>query len=76
MEAELLRREIEYALSERRFANRIFTVIVGPTVEAGNDVPWILLRQPHIQVESLESQLTEIIKDIETLALESADVPG
>ena len=47
-----LRGDIEFALGAKQYAGRLFTVFVGPTLKAGKDIPWILLKLPHFQVES------------------------
>ena len=52
MESDWLRQDIEFALGSKKFEGRVFTVFVGPTLEAGKDMPWILLKLPHVQVES------------------------
>src|SRR6266478_3495331 len=41
-ENEWLRKEIEFALGSKRHENRVFSVFVGPTLEIGADMPWIL----------------------------------
>ena len=52
-ESDSLRRDFEFALGSQKYEGRVFSVLVGPTMQAGKDVPWILLRLPHIQVESI-----------------------
>jgi hypothetical protein len=52
MDAEWLRREIEFALGSKKHEGRVFTVFVGPVREVGKDVPWILLKLPHYQADS------------------------
>src|SRR5438477_9834875 len=52
MESDRLRQDFEFAIGSRKYEDRVFSVFVGPTLEAGKDVPWILLKLPHRQVES------------------------
>ncbi len=52
MDQEWLRKEFEFALGSKRHENRVFTVFVGPTLEVSHDVPWILMKLPHLQLES------------------------
>jgi hypothetical protein len=53
-DSDWFRENIQFALGSKKFANRVFTVFVGPTLQAGRDVPWILLKLPDAfeQVES------------------------
>jgi hypothetical protein len=67
MESESLRQNLEFALGSSKYESRLFSVFVGPTQEAGRDVPWILLRLPHRQVESAKG-FGEVVKDIQALA--------
>ena len=67
MQSDSLRNDINYALSSRRFRDRLITVIVGSTVETSGDVPWILLKQPHKQIESSE-QFSEVVDEVMGLA--------
>ena len=52
LEADTLRKDIEYALGSKKYDGRVFSVFVGPTIAAGKDMPWILLKLPWRQVES------------------------
>jgi hypothetical protein len=62
--------DIELALGSRKYENRVFSVYVGPTLQAGKDVPWVLLKLPHRQVESAGS-FREVVRDITTLVANS-----
>jgi hypothetical protein len=64
MEADTLRRDIDFALGARRFEGRLFTVFVGPPRAAGKAVPWILLRLPYKQVGSAE-ELAKVVKAVQ-----------
>ena len=66
MESDWLRHEIEYALGERKFEGRLFTVFAGPVLEAGKDMPWILLRLPHRQIEHYD--FADAVNDIREMA--------
>jgi len=67
MESDSLRQNIEFAIGSTRYADRVFSVFVGPTAVAGKDVPWILLRLPHRQVRS-EDGFDEVVKDVRELS--------
>jgi hypothetical protein len=66
LDSDRLQQDIEYTLFSRKFEGRVFTVFVGPTLEAGKDVPWILLKLPHRQVESARD-FGEVVKEIQSL---------
>jgi len=63
IESSSLRRDVEFAIGDKKFADRVFSVYVGPTLEAGKDVPWILMRLPHMQVKSPRS-MEAVAKEI------------
>lgn len=67
MESERLRQNIEFALGSKKFEGRVYSVIVGPTIEA-KEVPWILWQLPHRQVEST-AKFGEVAKEIHALAM-------
>lgn len=67
IQSEPLVNDIEYALTTRRFRDRLFTVIVGPTVETPGDVPWILRKQPHKQIASAQ-EFGEVVDEVMGLA--------
>jgi hypothetical protein len=64
LDSDRLQQDIEFALFSRKFEGRVFTVFVGPTLEAGKDIPWILLKLPHRQVES-GGNFGEVVKEIQ-----------
>lgn len=41
-------------------------MFVGPTLRAGREVPWILLKLPHIQVSSA-AEFDGVVKALRTL---------
>ena len=67
LESDSVRQDIEFALSSRKFEGRVFSVFVGSTLEAGKDMPWILLKLPHRQVESAKD-FSGVAKEIQTLS--------
>jgi hypothetical protein len=67
IQSEPLVNDIEYALTTRRFRDRMFTVIVGPTMKTPEDVPWILWEQPHKQIESSQ-EFGEVVDEVMGLA--------
>jgi hypothetical protein len=52
LRSDWLRHDIEFVLGSKKYDGRVFSVFVGRTLEAGKDVPWILLKLPHRQIES------------------------
>ena len=66
LESDWLRQNIEFALGSKRYERRVFSVFVGPTLEAGKDVPWILLKLPHRQVESARN-FGDVVREIRAL---------
>lgn len=66
-ESDSLRRDIQFAIGSEKFENRLFTVLVGPTMTAGKDVPWILLELPHRQVESAK-EFAQVARDIQQMS--------
>jgi hypothetical protein len=68
--ADWLRKEVEFALGSMKYEGRVFSVFVGPTLETGKDMPWILLRLPHRQVESAK-KFGEVAKDIAALCTDA-----
>jgi hypothetical protein len=70
LESDAVRQDIEFALSSRKFEGRVFSVFVGSTLEAGKDMPWILLKLPHAQVESAKD-FPELVKQIQNLSADS-----
>src|SRR5687768_5204630 len=39
MGSDSLRQDIDFAVMSKQYASRVFTVLVGPMLEAGKDVP-------------------------------------
>ena len=52
MKSDGLRSNIEFAIGSKKYADRVYTVFVGATAQAGNDIPWVLLKLPHCQIQS------------------------
>lgn len=67
MDSDLVRQSIEFALTSKKYAGRVFSVFVGPTVGVPKDMPWILLKLPHCQVQSA-ADFDEVVKAIRELA--------
>jgi hypothetical protein len=70
MDSDSLRQNLEFALGSRKYEGRLFSVFVGPALEAGKDMPWILLKLPHRRVESARS-FGEVVKDVQALVADS-----
>jgi hypothetical protein len=66
LESEGLRQDIDYALGSKKFAHRVFSVFVGPTLEADKDMPWIFLKLPHHHIES-PREFGIVVKEIQAL---------
>jgi hypothetical protein len=69
-ESEWLRREIEFAIGSKKYDSRVFTVFVGPELEAGKDMPWILLKLPHFQVGSAKD-FAQVVKQLRAMTSNS-----
>jgi hypothetical protein len=67
LKTEALRRDIEFAIGSKKYEDRVYTVFVGPTVQAGKDMPWILFKLPNCQVES-SNDFDQAVKEIAELA--------
>lgn len=68
-ESELLRGEIQYALTSKSFEERIIPVLVRfVTFQAGKDVPWILLKMNPVYVPGTPEGFAEVIDRVRTIA--------
>ena len=70
-ESDVLRQNVEFAIGSEKYADRVFSVFVGATADAGKDVPWILLKLPHRQVKSVRG-FPEVVRDIRQMSLAHA----
>lgn len=68
--SEQLQNDVVFAIGSQHFEHRVFTVFVGPTQMAGVDVPWILLKLPHRQVES-SRDFPDAVRDIARFSADS-----
>ena len=66
LESDWLRQDIEFALGSKKYAGRVYSVFVGPDRDTAKDMPWILLKLPHRQVESAKD-FSEVVKEIKAL---------
>ena len=67
-----MRRDIEYALGEKRFRRRLIPVVAGdPDVLKTEDVPWILRRQKMINLTEHENE-EEGIREVARTLLQVA----
>jgi len=67
MDAPWLRREIEFAIGSKKYEGRVFTILVGPKLEAIKGLPWILLKLPHRQVES-SKDFADVAREIQAMS--------
>jgi hypothetical protein len=68
LRSDWLRHDIEFALGSKKYDGRVFSVFVGPPLEAGKDVPWILLKLPHRQIESA-NDFGDIVTELKALGI-------
>jgi hypothetical protein len=68
LESDQLQQDIDFALQSRKFEGRVFSVLVGSTRRKNKNVPWILLKLPHCQVES-GKDFGKVVKEIRRFAL-------
>ena len=67
-----VRREIEYALGEKRYSKRLIPVLVGdPADFSQEDIPWILWRLRMIKLAEYDKE-EEGIRQIAQALLEAA----
>jgi hypothetical protein len=66
MDSDALRQNIEFAIANRKYAHRVFSVLVGQKMPAGKNVPWILLKLPHSRLTSVD-ELPRAVSDIQNL---------
>jgi hypothetical protein len=71
LESDSVRQDIEFAISSKKLEGRVFSVLVGLPPKAGKDVPWILLKLPHQQVESAK-EFADVAKRIQTLSVDAS----
>ena len=70
LESDSIRQDIEFAIMSRKYEGRVLTVFVGPMLQAGKDMPWILLKLPHRQVGS-PADFGDVVREIESQCAES-----
>jgi hypothetical protein len=63
LDSDALRQDFEFAIGSKKYAQRVFSVIVGESVLAGSDVPWILYHLPHRRVDSAAA-FGDVVKDV------------
>ena len=71
LKSDWVRREIEYALGEKRYNKRLISVLVGPTEKKlRKDIPWILKRLKMIELQDANKE--EDIKQIAKAIIDTA----
>ncbi len=62
----ILRQDVQYALTSGNYRGRVVPVLVdSPTIEAGKDIPWILLRLAPIWVEGTAPDFSPVVKRVQ-----------
>lgn len=55
-----VKREMEYALGEKRFSNRLIPVFVGDRARLStHDIPWIVRRMPSVELDDPGTEDTQ-----------------
>ena len=55
-----VKREMEYALGEKRFSNRLIPVFVGDRASLStHDIPWIVRRMPSVELDDPGNEDTQ-----------------
>ncbi len=67
LESEWVRKDVEFALGSKKHDGRVYSVFVGPKVKNAKNLPWILLKLPHRQVESPD-EFSEVAADLDALS--------
>lgn len=71
IDSNIVRREVEYALGEERYRNRLIPVLAGPPEKISEqNIPWILRRQQLVKLP--EHERDENIKQIAQVLLNAA----
>ena len=65
LDSDVVRQDVEFAITSRKLEGCVFTVFVGSKVEADQDVPWILLKLPHRRIRSAK-EFAEVANDIQS----------
>ena len=56
-----VKRDMEYALGEKRFSNRLIPVVVGDRARLStHDIPWIVRRLPWVELDDPRNEDTQI----------------
>ncbi len=63
-EAESVRREMEYALTAKRFRGRLLSVVIGRQTE----LPWILSKQAVQRIDLPEQGFGDVVDEVLALA--------
>lgn len=66
-ESDAVKRDVEFALGSEHFADRVFSVLVGPAIPAAEEVAWILLKLPHRKVRS-RREFPSVVRDIQQMS--------
>jgi hypothetical protein len=80
LESDSLRGDIQYGLTSKKFEHRVVPVLVGyVTFNAGEDVPWILLRMNPVYIGSMSNAFAPeafdaVIRRVQAIAGQETNV--
>ena len=63
---ESVRRDVEFAIAGSRFKDRLLPVFVGANAKRDPEVPWILLKLPHVQLPR-DTDFSEVLEQLAVL---------
>jgi hypothetical protein len=79
LKSEFVQREIQYGLTSKNYEHRLIPFLVGyVTFQAGQDVPWILLKMNPVYLESVQSAprgFAEVVERIRDIARQETNAP-
>ena|SRR5438105_3494907 len=65
-QSEALLRDVQFALASKKHKCRVLSILVGANM-AATDVPWILLKLPHVQVDSVRDGVADIVRELQNV---------
>jgi hypothetical protein len=68
VDSEWLRRQVEYALTTKKYQGMVVPVILGTAAELPDEIPWILLRLDPIWLDRDHPDFTQVVNRVAVLA--------